>query len=139
MSDLTFKTIVAAAFLAAATGAFLTMMSLMGRPGRGGDTGKGRRAHRAFGWASVVLLVPLAYLGVGFVGEMGDGMSTRAVFHVVLAETLIALLLLKVLVVRVFKGFVKTAPALGMAVFVLTLVLFLITAGFFLVQAAAAK
>ncbi|MCK7476585.1 MAG: hypothetical protein M0C28_02750 [Candidatus Moduliflexus flocculans] len=60
---------------------------------------------------------------------MGDGMSTRAVFHMVLAETLIALLLLKVLVVRFFKGFVKNAPALGMALFVLTLVVFLITAG----------
>jgi hypothetical protein len=139
MSDLTIKTIVAAVFLAAGTGAFLTMMSLMGRPGRTGDTGRGRKVHRVFGWLYVALLVPLVYFGLDFVKELGDGMSTRAVFHVVLAEALIAVLLLKVLIVRFFKGFVKTATALGMALFVLTLVVFLITAGFFLVQTAAAR
>jgi hypothetical protein len=139
MSDMILKTIVATAFLLAGTGAFLTMMKIMGRPGAPGDVGRCRRVHKVFGWLYVVLLVPLTYLGLDFVKEMGDGMSTRAVFHMVLAETLIALLLLKVLVVRFFKGFVKNAPALGMALFVLTLVVYLITAGFFLVQLAAAK
>ncbi len=104
MSDTMIKTIVAALFLAAGTGAFLTMMSLMGRPGKSGDTGKARKVHKVFGWLYVVLLVPLVYLGVDFLGEMGDGMSTRAVFHVVLAVTLIALLLLKVLIVRFFRA-----------------------------------
>jgi hypothetical protein len=133
------KTIVGGAFLAAGTAAFLTMMSLMGRPGRTGDTGRGRRVHRIFGWTDVILLFPLVYLGLDFVGEMGDGLSTRAVFHAVLAVTLATVLLLKVLVVRVFKGFVKNAPALGMALFVLTLAVYLISGGFFLVQALAAK
>jgi hypothetical protein len=139
VTDMVLKTIVGGAFLAAGTAAFLTMMSLMGRPGRTGDTGRGRRVHRVFGWAYVVLLVPLVYLGLDFVGEMGDGMSTRAVFHIVLAVALVAVLLLKVLVVRVFKGFVKNAPALGLALFVLTLVVYLISGGFFLVQTLAAK
>ncbi len=134
MSDITLKTVIASAFLLAGTGAFLTMMRIMGRPGAPGDVGKGRKVHRVFGWLYVVLLVPLVYLGVDFIGEMGDGMSTRAVFHMVLAVTLIALLLLKILVVRFFKGFVRYAPALGMALFVLTLVVFLISAGFTLVQ-----
>lgn len=139
MSDLTLKTIIASAFLLAGTGAFLTMMRTMGRPGAPDDVGRCRKVHRVFGWLYVVLLVPLVYLGVDFIGEMGDGMSTRAVFHMVLAETLIALLLLKVLVVRFFKGFVRNAPALGMAIFVLTLVVFLISGGFFIFQTAAAK
>jgi len=52
---------------------------------------------------------------------------------------IIAALLLKVLIVRFFKGFLKNAPALGMALFVLTLVVYLITAGFYLVQLAVAK
>lgn len=139
MSDMMLKTIIAAVFLLAGTGAFLTMMRIMGRPGVPGDVGKGRKAHRVFGWLYVVLLVPLVYLGVDFIGEMGDGMSTRAVFHMVLAETLIILLLLKILIVRFFKGFVRNAPALGMALFVLTLVVFLISAGFFGLQTIAAK
>ena len=139
MTDMALKTIVGGLFLAAGTAAFLTMMSLMGRPGRTPDTGRGRRVHKIFGWLYLVLLVPLAYLGVAFVGEMGDGMSTRGALHVVLAVTLVAVLLVKVLVVRVFKGFVKNAPALGMALFVLTLVVYLISGGFFLVQALASK
>lgn len=139
MTDMALKTILGGLFLAAGTAAFLTMMSLMGRPGRTADTGKGRRAHKIFGWLYLVLLVPLAYMGVAFVGEMGDGMSTRGALHVVLAATLVAVLLVKVLVVRVFKGFVKNAPALGTALFVLTLVVYLISGGFFLVQALAAK
>jgi len=130
MSDLTLKTIIASAFLLVGTGAFLTMMRTMGRPGVPGDAGRCRKVHRVFGWLYVVLLVPLVYLGVDFIGEMGDGMSTRAVFHMVLAVTLIALLFLKILVVRFFKGFLKNAPALGMALFVLTLVVYLISAVF---------
>jgi hypothetical protein len=134
MSELILKTIIASLFLAAGAGAFLTMMTLMGRPGRAGDPAKLRKLHRGLGWTAVVLLAPLVYFGLDFVKEMGDGMSTRAVLHIVLAETLIVLLLLKVLIVRFFKGFLKTAPGLGMAVFALILVVYLITAGFMLVH-----
>jgi len=134
MSELILKTIIASLFLIAGAGAFLTMMAPMGRPGGTGDPARLRKLHRALGWTAVVLLAPLVYFGLDFVKEMGDGMSTRAVFHIVLAETLIVLLLLKVLVVRFFKGFLKNAPALGMSLFVLTLVVYLITAGFMLVH-----
>ncbi|MCX6574559.1 MAG: DUF6529 family protein [Candidatus Aminicenantes bacterium] len=134
MSELILKIIFASMFVIASTGAFLTMMTLMGKPGGAGDPAKLRKLHRTLGWTAVVLLAPLVYFGLEFVKEMGDGMSTRAVFHIVLAETLIVLLFLKVLVVRFFKGFLKNAPALGMALFVLTLVVYLITAGFMLVH-----
>ncbi len=137
MSDMTIKTILATMLLAAGTAAFLAMMIAMGRPGTAGDPGKMRRLHKTFGWAYVALLVPLVYLGLGFVKDMGDGMSTRGVFHFVLAEALVALLLLKLLVVRVFRGLLKSATALGMALFALTLVVYLITAGFYALQAAA--
>jgi hypothetical protein len=137
MSDLTIKTILATGLLAAGAAAFLAMMTLMGRPGTAGDPAKLRRRHKIFGWLYVVLLVPLIYLGLDFVGEMGDGMSTRAVFHLVLAETLVALLVLKLLVVRVFRGLLKSATALGVTLFALTLVVYLITAGFYVLQAAA--
>ena len=134
MSELILKTIIASLFLIASAGAFLTMMTLMGRQGGAGDPAKHRKLHRTLGWTAVVLLAPLVYFGLDFVKEMGDGMSTRAVFHIVLAETLIVLLFLKVLVIRFFKGFLKNAPALGMGLFVVTLVVYLITAGFMLVQ-----
>ncbi len=136
MSDMTIKAILATVFLAAGVAAFLAMMTLMGRPGTAGDPAKLRRRHKIFGWLYVVLIVPLIYLGADFIGEMGDGMSTRGVIHLVLAETLVALLILKLLVVRVFRGLLKSATALGMTLFALTLVVYLITAGFYILQAA---
>jgi hypothetical protein len=139
MSDVTIKIVLGTVFLAAGTTAFLAMMTALGRPGTAGDPAKLRRRHKIFGWLYVLLLVPLIYLGLDFVGEMGDGMSTRAVFHLVLAEALIALLVLKLLVVRVFRGLLKSATALGMTLFALTLVVYLVTAGFHIVQTATAK
>jgi hypothetical protein len=130
MPDYWIKTIIAIPFLIAATATLLTMMILMGGGERKGDPAKLRRAHKVFGYAYIALLVPLVYFGLGFVRAMGDGLSTRGILHVVLAEALIALLILKLLVVRFFKGFLKSAPALGMALFALTLVIFFITAGF---------
>lgn len=124
------KTIIGAAFLIVAVGALLTMMTLMGGGERKGDPAKLRKAHKVLGYAYIVLLVPLAVIGLGFVRDMGDGMAVRGILHVVLAEALIAVLLLKWLVVRFFKGFLKGAPALGMTLFGLTMVIFFITAGF---------
>lgn len=134
MSDVTIKIIIAGLLLAAGTAAFLTMMTLMGKQERPGDPAKLRKAHRTFGYIYLALLVPLVYFGARLVGAGGDGLPVRAVFHVVLAETLIALALLKFLVVRFFRGFLKNAQALGMALFTLTLVVFLITAGFVFLQ-----
>jgi Family of unknown function (DUF6529) len=134
MSDIVLKTLIASLFVAAAAGAFLTMMAVFGRPEKAAAAPKLRKLHRVLGWTAVVLLVPLVYLGLSFVKEMGDGMSTRAVFHMVLAETLVALVLLKVLIVKFFRGLLKNATALGMAVFGLALVVYLITAGFMIVH-----
>jgi hypothetical protein len=134
MSDLIIKTLIASLFLIAAAGAFLTMMAVFGRPEKAAAAPKLRKLHRVLGWTSVVLLVPLVYLGLSFVKEMGDGMSTRAALHMVLAETLLALVLLKVLIVKFFRGLLKNATALGMAVFALALVVYLITAGVMIVH-----
>jgi hypothetical protein len=134
VSELVLKTLVASLFLAAAAGAFLTMMAVFGRPEKAAAAPKLRKLHRVLGWTSVVLLAPLVYLGLSFVKEMGDGMSTRATLHMVLAETLFALVLLKVLIVRFYRGLLKNATALGMAVFTLALIVYLLTAGFMLVH-----
>jgi hypothetical protein len=134
MSDIVLKTLIASFFVVAAAGAFLTMMAVFGRPEKAAAAPKLRKLHRVLGWTAVVLLVPLVYLGLSFVKEMGDGMSTRAVFHMVLAETLVALVLLKVLIVKSFRGLLKNATALGMAVLALALVIYLITAGFMIVH-----
>ncbi|MGZ5453683.1 MAG: hypothetical protein ACXW2R_05680, partial [Candidatus Aminicenantales bacterium] len=71
--------------------------------------------------------------------EMGDGLSPRGALHFVLAAILIAVLLLKFLTVKTYRQMLRYAPGLGMTLFSLTLVIFLITAGYFILISAAGK
>ena len=61
-------------------------------------------------------------------------MPFRAGFHVVLAIAFIVLLILKITIVRVFRNFLKYAPALGMIIFTLAVIVFAISAGFTVVM-----
>ncbi|HDT13959.1 MAG TPA: hypothetical protein ENO03_06325 [Candidatus Aminicenantes bacterium] len=138
MSDYWIKTVLAVLLLGAGLAAFLTMMTRLGRPADEARSERLRRRHKAAGYVFIALLAPLAVLGVGFLVEMGDGLSTRGTLHFVLAEALLAIVLLKVLIVKGYRQFLRYANTLGMTVFVLTLVIFLITAAFFVLQALAA-
>jgi hypothetical protein len=134
MSDFLVKTLIAAVLLAAGLTSFLTMTALMGRAGERANAAKLRRLHKWSGTAFLVLLAPLVYLGAHFLRDIGKGLSVRAVFHFVLAALLVVLAILKFLIVRFYRQFLKYAPGLGMTVFVLTLVVFVITAGYFLLR-----
>jgi heme A synthase len=83
--------------------------------------------------------VPLAFFGADFLIERGDGLSVRGTLHFVLAMTLLAVLFLKYLTVKPHRQLMKHAPVLGMTLFSLTLLIFLITAGYFFLQTAAGK
>ncbi len=134
MSDYLLKSLIASLFLGACLTAFLSMMAAMGKTPVKADPAKLRRLHRISGYAVLVLFLPLAYLGGDFLGELGEGLTVRAAFHFVLAAMLLAVLVLKFLVVRVYKQFARFAPALGMTIFALTVVIFLITAGYFFLR-----
>ena len=130
MSPYLIKALLAAAAVTAGTAAFASQMLRMGSPDRKGDPERLRRLHRAAGWLFVALLVPLAYLGARFWVAAGDGLTLRAGFHAVLALALLVVVLLKVLVVRAHRGFLRMAPALGMTVFALALLVAALSAGF---------
>jgi hypothetical protein len=134
MSDYWIKTILASLLLCVGLMSFLTMMARFGRPGDEIRSEKLRKLHKVSGYVFIALLAPLAYFGAGFLMEMGDGLSARGTFHFVLAMTLIAVLLLKFLIVKTYRQLLRYASTLGMTLFSLTLVIFLITAGFFIVQ-----
>jgi hypothetical protein len=134
MSDYLVKTLIAAVLLAAGLTSFLTMMAVMGKAGERANAGKLRRLHKWSGFAFLALLLPLVYFGADFLSDIGEGLSVRAVFHFVLAALLLVLVVLKFLIVRTYRQFLKYAPGLGIAVFTLTLVIFLITAGYFLLR-----
>lgn len=130
MSEYLIKSILACFLLAAGLGAFLTMAALTGRAEHKVPPEKLRKLHRVFGWAFAVLLVPLAYLGLDFLAERGDSLPLRGVLHFVLAEVLIGLVLLKIVFSRAYRQLVRYSPTLGLTISVLTLVIFLMTAGF---------
>jgi uncharacterized membrane protein len=134
MSDYQIKTLLAVLLLGIGCLSLLTMMARFGRPGDETRSERLRKLHKAAGYIYIALLAPLAYFGVEFLIEMGDGLSARGTFHFVLAMALVAVLLLKFLVVKAYRQLLRHANTLGMTLFTLTLVIFLITAGFFAIQ-----
>jgi uncharacterized membrane protein len=139
MSDYLIKSLLAVLLLGAGLVAFLSMMARFGRPGDADRSERLRKLHKTAGYIYIALLAPLAVFGAGFLIEMGDGLSTRGTFHFVLAMALLAVLMLKFLTVKTYRQMLRYAPALGMTLFSLTLVIFLITAGYFILQTAAGK
>jgi hypothetical protein len=139
MSDYLIKSLLAVLLVGAGLAAFLSMMARFGRPGDETRSERLRRLHKAAGWVYVALLVPLAGLGIDFLAEMGDGLSTRGALHFVLAAVLLAAVLLKLLIVKSYRQSLRYATALGMTLFALTLVIFVITAVFFFIHKVAAS
>jgi hypothetical protein len=138
MSDYLIKSLLAVLLVGAGLAASLSMMARFGRPGDEARAERLRRLHKAAGWIYVTLLAPLAALGIDFISEMGDGLSTRGALHFVLAAALLAVVLLKVLIVKSYRQSLRFAPALGMTLLALTLVIFVITAVFSFVHKLAA-
>jgi hypothetical protein len=139
VSDYLIKSLLGTLLLGAGITAFLTMMARYGRPGDEVRAARLRKVHKAAGYVYIALLAPLAFFGAKFLAEMGDGLSARGTFHFVLAMALLAVLFLKILTVRTYRQLLKHAPALGMTLFSLTLIIFLLTAGFFFLQTTAGK
>jgi len=139
MSDYLIKTVLAVLLLGAGLAAFLSMMARFGRPGDEARSERLRKLHKTAGYIYIILLAPLVVFGAGFLVAEGDGLSTRATFHFVLAVTLVVVLMLKYLTVKTYRQMLRYAPSLGMTLFSLTLVIFLITAGYYVLVSAAGK
>ena len=132
MSDYLIKIILASGLLGAACVSFFTMMARFGRPGDEARSERLRRLHKTSGYTYILLLVPLAFFGGRFLVKMGEGLSVRGTFHFVLAMALLAVLLLKYMTVKTHRQLMRYAASLGMTLFSVTLVVFLITAAYFL-------
>ena len=85
------------------------------------------RAHRAVGDAIVVLVTVVALMCISYFGFEDD-----ATLHVVAGTALLAVLALKVAVVRRLHSLGRFLPLLGMTVFVLLAITWLSSAGDFL-------
>lgn len=134
MSFFVIKTIIAGILFIAGLFALLTMLSLMGKTEHKSSPKSLRKLHKISGFIFTFLLLVNSYLGLDYWVEAGDQLSTRAVFHGVLALGLLIILILKIVVVQFYKQFLKFAPVMGMTVFALTFVVFSISAGYFLLR-----
>lgn len=132
------KSILALAFIAAATSAGLSMLVLMGKVEKRARPDKWRRFHRLAGYFFALLLFVLGALGFSIIVRAGDSLSLRAVIHGFIGLFLLTIFFLKWLIARFFRQFLRMMPALGMTVFVLSLVMFSM-AGYYFLRAATSQ
>jgi len=134
MSIFLIKSLIAVLFLAAAATAAFSMLTLMGKVEKKADPLKLRKLHKLAGFTFGVLLLILSVLCFNYWTKAGDGISARAVFHSYLSLALLAVFFLKFLIVKIFRGFLKVAPALGLTIFAMALVVFLGSAGYYFLR-----
>lgn len=97
--------------------AVLTMMSLLGRTGKAEGTRHLRTTHRIFGWLFSAGYVAFLVIMIPKLTSNGPLLPTPLVTHATLGLVLFPLLLVKHLVVRVFKKYFPALPYLGVILF----------------------
>jgi mono/diheme cytochrome c family protein len=133
------KSILAIILLGFALVAAGSMLTLMGRPEHKTSPVFLRRLHKISGGFFALMFLVISYFCLHYVKMAGDAMSTRAVLHGVLALFLFAVLALKLSIAQFYRQFLKYVPVMGMTAFSLALVVFFISAGYFLLVTKEAK
>lgn len=132
--DIFAKTILATLLLVVGFLATLTMLRLLGGGEKVRDPRRGRVVHKAFGIIFFLLLLVLVFTGMRYVAWGRGEPSPRAIFHVVLATALFTVFVLKLLIVRFYRGLLGVVSTLGMIVFILTVLTFSTSAGYYLAR-----
>lgn len=129
-----FKSILASVFLLAGIIAVICMLTLMGKAERKISATFLRRMHKGAGFVFSLLLVVISYFCIKYWIMAGDALSTRAVFHGVLALGLFIVLVLKLSIVQFYKQFLRFVPQMGMIVFILAFVVFSTSGGYYFLR-----
>ncbi len=127
------KTILAFVLAAAGLAAAGSMLTLLGRAEHSMQAGTLKAVHRTAGYVFAVTLAALAVMGAGILSAAGDTLPVRGVLHWVLGSLLVLVAALKIVLVKYYKKLLKFAPALGLTVLVLALLVAAVSAGFVLV------
>ncbi len=121
-------------FFAAALGAALSMLTLMGRQNKKLKPPFLKNLHKIHGFIFLVLLLVISYFCIKYVAGVGGALSPRAISHSVLALFLLIIFFIKILIVRFFKQFLKFVPVFGIIVLTLAFVVTGTSAGFYLLR-----
>jgi len=139
MSFFVIKTVLGWVFLAMGLLAVASMLTVMGKQEKKMPAAALRKIHKHAGRGFFLLMLINAVMGFRFWVISGDTLSLRAVLHAVLALGLVILLSLKVSIIKVFKNLLRYAPTLGMLVFSLGFIVFLISGGYYTARALAVE
>ncbi len=131
MSFFVIKTVLGWLFLLMGFTAAASMLTVMGKQEKKMPATTLRKIHKSAGRIFFLLMLINAIIGFRFWVISGDTLSLRAVLHAVLALGLVIILSLKVSIIKVFKNLLRYAPTLGMLVFGLGFIVFLISGGYF--------
>ncbi len=134
MSFFTLKSLIALIFILAGLTAFSSMLTLMGKPEKKLSPKTLKTIHKTAGYLFFLLLCLLVLLGANHWSKVGDQIPLRAVFHLVLALSLIIVFLVKLSIARIFRQFLKFMPVLGIMVFSFAFVTAGIMAGFYVLR-----
>jgi mono/diheme cytochrome c family protein len=129
------KSVLATVFLGTGLVATLLMLTLMGRSGRTVSPAALRRLHKLFGAIFLILLLIISFCCLHYVKIAREHLSTRAIFHGVLALTLFIVLVLKILIIQFYREFMRFVPALGLTVFALAFLVYTTSGGYYFLVA----
>jgi mono/diheme cytochrome c family protein len=133
------KSIMSLVFLAAGVVAVISMLTLMGRAEKKMSGTALRRIHKTAGVIFFILTLVISYVCIKYVASFGGSLTVRPVFHSVLALALFIVLLLKIMIVRFYREFLRIVPTLGMIVFILAFLVVGTSAGYYFLKAGSAS
>jgi hypothetical protein len=127
------KSLLALLLFVTAAVAMYAMFEALGRSEPPPSTERLKRLHKTAGYLYAALFFFISYLCIGFAAASRNDPSPRAALHIVLALSIIALFLLKVLYVRFFRQFYSHVRVIGVIMGVFSFVLVGLSGGFYLV------
>ncbi len=90
--------------------------------------------HRTAGYLFTILYLLLLFFMLKRIVESPEPLTPLQTIHAILGVAIFPLLLIKILIVRRFKGLSKQLPFFGLTIFTLAVSLNVVTAGFFLLR-----
>ena len=109
------KSLLALFLLVLAGHGMYTMLEVFGKNASAERAAQLKKRHKVSGWTFVILFSLVSYLCIVFLAVSRAEPSPRASLHILFAFVIIALFIVKVLFVRVYRQFYGVARTIGIA------------------------
>jgi mono/diheme cytochrome c family protein len=116
--------------------ALFSMLEIIGREERLFNPRGLRILHRVNGYIFLILAFIISYYCMPFLKATQGKISARVTLHSLFAIGVIAMLIVKIMFIRMYRKFMAKAPAFGLTIFFLSLGLIASSGGYYLVISA---